>query len=200
MIPDEPSLSGATPSDSDPAGSATRGGQHDTTSGATPEAGSTEGATPDTPLDDAGRAALDKERGARRDAERKASEYRRRIAELEDAGKPELERATSAAQRAQAEAETHAKRVTELETLLAERDRSDLRRKVIAEVGLPLDMADRLHGDDLRALRADATKLAEAISAGRPVGDIGIGRGNAAGGRPRGVDMNQLIREASGRG
>ena len=195
---DESSTSGATPSDSDPAGSATRGGQ-DTTSGATPEAGSTEGATPDASLDEAGRAALDKERGARREAERKASEYRRRIAELEDAGKPELERATSVAQRAQAEAETHAKRVSELEAQLAERDHSDLRRKVAAEVGLP-EMADRLKGDDLRALRADAAKLVETLSAGRPVGDIGIGKGNAASGRPGRVDMNQLIREAAGRG
>ena len=83
---------------------------------------------------------------------------------------------------------------------LADRDAADLRRKVAAEVGLPADMADRLRGDDLRALRADAAKLAETISAGRPVGDIGIGRGNTASGRQRGVDMNQLIREAAGRG
>lgn len=196
---DETGTSGATPeSGPDPAGSATRGGQ-DTTLGATPEAGSTEGATPDASLDEAGRAALDKERGARREAERKASEYRRRIAELEDAGKPELERAASAAQRAQTEAETHAKRVAELEAQLAEREAADLRRKVAAEVGLP-EMADWLRGDDLRTLRANAAKLVETISAGRPVGDIGIGKGNAASGRPGRVDMNQLIREAAGRG
>jgi hypothetical protein len=199
-VTDDTGTSGATPeSGHDPAGSATRGGQ-ETTSGATPAAGSTEGATPDTSLADAGRAALDKERNARRDAERKASEYRRRIDELEDAGKPELERATAAAQRAQTEAQTHAQRVAELEKQLADRDAADLRRKVAAEVGLPAEMADRLHGDDLRALRADATKLAETIAGGRPVGDIGIGKGNAAGGRQGRVDMNQLIREAAGRG
>lgn len=191
---DEPGSGGATPPEPDPAAGATPGGQQDPGTNTGPQ-----GATPDTPLGDAGQAALDKERTARRDAERQATEYRRRVAELEDAGKPELERATGALKRVEAERDTHAQRVAELERTLADRDAADLRRKVAAEVGLPPDMADRLRGDNLQALRGDAKKLAEAISAGRPVGDIGIGRGNAAaGGRAR-DDMTQLIREAAGR-
>ena len=67
---------GATPPEPDPTG-ATPGGQQR----------SDEGATPDTPLGEAGRQALEKERATRREAERKASEYRNRIAELEDATK-----------------------------------------------------------------------------------------------------------------
>jgi len=197
MTPDEPGSGGATPPASpDPGTGATPGGQTDPGG----DAGQ-QGATPDTPLGDAGQAALDKERNARRDAERQANEYRRKIAELEDAGKPELERASSALKRAETERDTHAQRVAELEAQLADREAADLRRKVGAEVGLPADMADRLRGDNLQALRGDAKKLAEAISAGRPVGDIGIGRGAAAAGASSGRgDMTQLIREAAGRG
>jgi len=197
MTPDEPGSGGATPPASpDPAAGATPGGQTDPNGNADGQ----QGATPDPPLGDAGQAALTKERDARRDAERQANEYRRRVAELEDAGKPELERASSAQKRAEAERDTHAQRVAELEAQLADRDAADLRRKVAAEVGLPADMADRLRGDNLQALRGDAKKLAETISAGRPVGDIGIGRGNAAGGTSGRGDMTQLIREAAGRG
>ena len=201
-MPDEPGQGGAMPPEGhDPAAGATPGGPQDTGPDATSGAGSTEGATPDTPLGDGGQAALDKERDARREAERQTREYRRRIAELEDAGKPELERASSALKRAEAERDTHAQRVAELERQLADRDVADLRRKVAVEVGLPADMADRLRGDNLQALRGDAKKLAESISAGRPVGDVGIGRGGAAAGSRQGrVDMTQLIREAAGRG
>lgn len=196
---EETGSSGATPeSGPDPAAGATPGGQEPTT-GATPAAGSTEGATPDTPLGDSGEAALERERVARREAEKQAREFRRRIADLEDAGKPELERAQSMLQRTEAERDAHAARVAELEANLKARDLNDLRRQVATESGLPLEMADRLKGDDLRTLRADATKLVETLGSSRS-GDLGGGRGATAAGRSRGVDMNTLIREAAGRG
>ena len=197
---EETGSSGATPeSGPDPAAGATPGGRQEPTTGATPAAGSTEGATPDTPLGDSGEAALERERVARREAEKQAREYRRRITDLEDAGKPELERAQSMLQRTEAERDAHAARVAELEANLKARDMHDLRRQVATESGLPLEMADRLKGDDLRSLRADATKLVETLGSSR-AGDVGIGRGGTAAGRSRGVDMNTLIREAAGRG
>ena len=120
---------------SDPANGATPG-RAQTGNGATPDTGGIEGATPDTPLGDAGREALDAERTARRDADRQLAEDRRRIAEIEDAGKPELERAqaASSAHRTRSNA-TRAQRVAELEAQIAERDLRDLKRKAAAEVG-----------------------------------------------------------------
>ena len=195
---DEPGQGGATPPGPDPASGATPGGQQPTR-GATPQAGSTEGATPDTPLGEAGQAALDRERDARRDAERKAAEYRRRLNEAEDASKPELERVKAQAERARLEAEAHQTRIAELESELSRRDLDTLKAKVAAEFELPPSVASRLQGSDLRALRADAKDLVEQLKAGQPVGNFGGGQGGSAAGRGR-VDMNQLIREAAGRG
>lgn len=188
----------ATSSGSDPAADATSGGQQG--SERQPQGGDgQEGATPDTPLGEAGQKALDAERAKRRDAERSAAEYRRRIAELEDAGKPDLERAQAALKRTQEESEAHAARVADLEGQIAERERHDLAVKAASEVNLPPEMAARLVGDNLQALRSDAKKLAETLGQ-RTRGDIGIGRGAAAAGRPQSVPMTQLIREAAGRG
>jgi hypothetical protein len=199
-VVDEPGSGGATPPSPDPASGATPGGQNQPDPGATPGAGSTEGATPDTPLGDAGQVALDRERDAKREALRQAAEYRRKLTELEDAGKPELERAQAQARRAAAEVETHRARIAELEGEIAARDLAALKAQVATEVGLPPSVAARLQGTDLRSLRADAKELAGQIQEGKPVGSAGIGQGGtAAGGRGR-VSMNDLIREAAGRG
>jgi chromosome segregation ATPase len=199
-VVDEPGQTGATPSGPDPASGATPGGQQPTGSGATPGAGSTEGAKPDTSLGDAGRDALEKERGARRDADRKLAEARQRIADLEDSGRTEDQRREARLQRAQLELEQSTKRIQELEAQAADRELRDLRREVATEAGLPASMAQRLEGNDLRTLKADAKKLAEELHTGTPVGDLGIGRGGAASGQRSRVDMNQLIRQAAGRG
>lgn len=192
---------GATPGNGpDPASGATPGGQQETGSGATPEDGSKEGATPDTSLRDSGRVALDKERDARRDAERQLAETRRRINELEDAGKSETERLAAQLQRTAGDLEKRDQRIAELEGQIAHRELVELQRQVAAEFALPATMAARLHGNDLRSLRADAKSMAEELQAGTPAGSIGIGQGGAAAGGTRRVDMNSIIREAAGRG
>jgi hypothetical protein len=197
----EPNAGGATPQGSDPAAGATPGGQQQgPADGATPTPGSsTEGATPDTQLTDAGRVAIEKERNARRDAERRAAEYRTRLQEIEDANKPELERAQTQAKRSQLEAETHKARITELEAEIRRRDLEALKAQVAAEAELPVTLAGRLQGDDLRSLRADAKEMAAQLRTGQ-AGSFRVGEGGSAAGGTRRVDMNQMIREAAGRG
>jgi hypothetical protein len=192
---DNQATAGATPPEPDPATGATPSGQQQTTGGATPPAGSTEGARPDTSLGNAGREALEKERAARREADRQLADARKLVAQLEDRDKSESERTRSALDRAR-------ERITELEARESERELFDLKREVAEELDLPASLAPRLQGDDRRSLKADATKLAEELKAGRPEGDLGIGRGAGAAGGPQGgrVDMNQMIREAAGRG
>lgn len=194
---DESTASGATPSGSDPASGATPGGQG-TGSGATPEAGSKEGATPDTSLGDTGRVALDNERNARRDAERQLAETRRRINELEDAGKSDGERTQARLARANADLETATRKNAELEAQIAKRDLDVLKMEVATEAKLPPFMAQRLQGDDLRSLRADAKKISDELAASS-TGSLGLGQGGGAVSGGRRVDMNTLIREAAGR-
>jgi hypothetical protein len=192
-VADEPAPSGARPSEPDPASGARPSGQQDPGTGARPDGqGSTEGARPDTALGDGGREALDRERAARRDADRQLAEARTRLADLENAGKTEVERARSDLDRA-------TKRIEELEGQAHERELIDLRREIAEEVDLPASLAKRIQGDDARSMRADAKKLKEELDAGTPVGDIGIGRGGAAGSQRGRVDMNTLIRQAAGR-
>ena len=195
---DEPTSTGATPSGSDPAAGATPGGQQQTGSGATPEPGS-QGATPDTPLGEAGRIALERERDARREAERSNAEMRKRINDLEDAGKSDVDKMRAQLSRAQLDVETKDAEIASLKAAAATLELDQLKREVAAEAGLPASVASRLHGTDLRSLRSDAKSLADELNAGTPAGQIGIGRGGAAQGNRR-VDMNQLIREAAGRG
>lgn len=180
--------------------------------GATPDEPPTpEGATPDGPtgrrdaagrdddaaLRDRGKAALDKERDARREAERRAQEAERRLQELEDAGKTEVERAISRLDRQSAELESERGRAAELERRLQERELHELKRSVADEFGIPLSAAHRLQGTDLRSLKADAQKFLDERPT-QSTGSIGVGRGGGSAGRG-GVDMNALIREASGR-
>jgi hypothetical protein len=155
------------------------------------------GATPSTTDDksgddlrDAGVRALTAEREARQAAERRAAESDRRVAELEDAGKSEVERALNQAKRDREAREAAEARLNEFE-------RSAAKQRIAVEVGLPLELAERLHGDDDRALRADAKRLLDLTQP--PDGRLGAGRG---GGTPTRVadDMNARIREATGRG
>jgi exonuclease VII small subunit len=185
---------GAKPPEAEPgAGAKPPGGTPD---GATPKG--EEGNKPDTPLGDNGIAALEKERDARREAERNVAQLRDRVTELEDAGKSELDRAMSALKRATDDLAKSSARIGELEGELSKRDTDALKAKIAEEEGLPPSVAKRLTGKDARELRADAKALKDELNAGTPVGVIGVGRGGTASGTRR-VDMNTLIRDAAGR-
>lgn len=175
-----------------------------TPTGATPEGRTAgEGATPGTGTSDAdtlraqGKEALEKERTARREAERRVAETERRLAELEDAGKSEVDRAISRLDRQSSELDASRARVAELESKLAARELLELKREIAHEVGIPPEAAHRLQGTDARSIKADATRYLEERGKDA-VGDFGGGRGGTASGA-RGVDMNRIIREASGR-
>jgi hypothetical protein len=189
-VADEPGTGGATPPDAP------------TPEGAKPEGPADDGRDAPSGDDDSslrtpGKAALDKEREARREAERRATEYEKRLQALEDEGKSEIERAISRLDRQSAELDQERSRSSELQRRLDEVELLELKRSVAAEAGLPLDAAHRLVGTDVRSLKADAQRYLE--ERGKPEGSLGIGRGGAASGRGVAVDMNQLIREASGR-
>jgi hypothetical protein len=96
------------------------------------------------PEDEAGKKALEAERAARREAERKLKEF-------EDAGKSELEKATTAASEA-------AKRAEEAEL-------KALRLEVAGDKGLTPSQARRLVGTTKEELEADADQLLEDFAA-----------------------------------
>src|SRR5215467_12416633 len=114
----------------------------DATSGATPGGGNTpDGAkptgdkqeaqgAPDTPLGDGGTSALEKERDARRDAERRVAQLRDKVTELEDAGKSELDRAVSQLKRAGDDLAKANERIAVLEGELTKRDLDALKLKI----------------------------------------------------------------------
>lgn len=194
---DETATGGVTPPEPEPGASAKPTG--DSAPNGEKPTGEGKGAKPDTPTEDEGlRGALDKERDARRDAERRAAQMRDRVTELEDAGKSELERATAQLKRAMDEQAKQTARITELEGELSRRDLDALRVSIAAEAGLSASVAKRLQGKDARELRADAKSLKEELDGGRTA-TIGVGRGGTASGTRRGASMNDLIREAAGR-
>lgn len=169
--------------------------------GATPAGQSTEGAKPEDGEDtgklrDAGKAALEREREARREAERRATEAERQLQSLQDEGKTELERAVARADRAAAELEQERANRSRLEEQVAAGELLELKRSIASEMGVPQDAAHRLEGTDVRTLKADATRYLEERK--QVEGDLGLGRGGAAAGRS-GADMNSIIREAAGR-
>lgn len=185
---DDTGTDGATPTDASTPDGATPDGQ----AGGTRDASADDAAA----LRAAGKAALDKERDARREAERRATDAERRLNELEDAGKSEVERAIARLDRQAAELDRERTLRMELEEKLAERDLLELKRQVAIDAGIPLDAAHRLVGTDARSLKADAQRYLEERRSAE--GSLGVGRGGGAAART-GVDMNQLIREASGR-
>ena len=189
--------SGATPQEGpDPVQGATPDGQQQQTdAGATPAEGSTQGATPDQPLADAGRQALDRERDARRDAERQLVEVRRQLREAQDTGKTEEELRAARLQRAESDlAELTAERDT-LRAELSRRDLDTLRMRIAAEEGVG-DLAEFIGGEDTRSIRDAAKKLAARRT---PTGNLGIGLGGGATSQRGQADMNTLIRRGAGR-
>lgn len=108
----------------------------------------------DGELGDKGKAALERERAARREAERRAKDGDAAVArlkEIEDAQKSEQEKLTERAEKAEREA--------------AEAKVSLLRRDVAADKQLPLAMADRLRGTTREELEADADELLKMLPA-----------------------------------
>jgi hypothetical protein len=160
--------------------------------GATPDAEREAGARPagdDDALRATGQVALERERAARREAEQRAKEHERRIAELEDRDKTEVERARASAERERKRAEDAEARIAALEL-------SALRREVASELGLPARLAERLRGDTERELRADARRLLDDLGE-RATGDVGVGKGGSATRASAKTDMNDWIRGGS---
>jgi hypothetical protein len=147
-------------------------------------------------LRERGRVALDRERTARREAEQRATDLEQRLTAIEDQGKSELERAIARLDRQASDLDGVRARNTELEQELARRDLLDLKRDVALELGIPLEAAHRLQGTDARSIKADAQRYLDERR--RLQGDLGVGRGGAAAQRGS-SDMNDLIRQASGR-
>lgn len=108
-------------------------------------------------LGENGKAALEKERAARREAEKRAKaneDAAKRLAEIEEANKTEQQKAIDRAEKAEREA--------------AELRQQVLRRDVAAAKGIPAELADRLRGDDREALEADADTLLALVKQPEP--------------------------------
>lgn len=144
-----------------------------------PAAAATEAPTPDptpTPdtLGDGGKAALQAERKARRDAEKAAAEALAKVKEFE--------------QRDLSAQEKLAQQVQELEAKAARAEAEALRLRIAAETDLPADLHEFLVGSSEEELRAKAEKLkaATAASARRPQPDP------SQGAKPDSTDPAQL--------
>lgn len=110
----------------------------------------------------AGIKALNAERDARAAAEKLAKEYETKLQEFEDANKSEAEKAEAELQRRLADLDAR-------DASLAAQEYELLKRSVATSKGLPADLADRLQGDDRKALEKDADALlALVVPSGEP--------------------------------
>lgn len=135
------------------------------------------------------RTALEAERNQRKRLEAEAKRLQQAIDQRDDAGKSELER-----ERARAERE--AARASEAEAKLALKETETLARQVAAEAGIP-HLWGWLKGDDIRQIRADATRLREAM--GMPGGALDGGVRGLGVPRTAPPSMDDLIREGARR-
>ena len=112
-------------------------------------------------LGDAGKKALDAERAARKEAEKRLNEAAARIAEFEDAQRTEEEKREHELNtlRAQIEEERKQREAVERDLLI---------KSVASEFGLPDELANRLVGDDRDALVEDAKQLQKLIKPSGP--------------------------------
>jgi hypothetical protein len=127
------------------------------------------------------RKALDAERRQRRAAEREVKRHADAAKAQADAEKTELERMTE--------------RATLAEAKIADYEREVLARQIAAEAGIP-EWWDRLSGEDVRSLRADAQKVRERLGYGSGALDGGV-RGSGV--VQREPSMDDLIRSGARR-
>lgn len=136
------------------------------------EATTNEGET----LGEGGIKALHAERKARAEAEKRATEMAKRIEEYEAAQRTEAENLAHERDKALAELEAERK-------ARAEAERAVIAREVVAELGLPVELAGRIQGDDREAMIEDArvfAAIAKASEPSRPAPIGAVGNGNNA--------------------
>ena len=112
-------------------------------------------------LGDAGKKALDAERAARKEAEKRLNEAAARIEEFENAQRTEEEKREYELEtlRAQIEEERKQREAVERDLLI---------KSVASEFGLPDELSSRLVGDDREALVEDAKRLQKIIAPSGP--------------------------------
>lgn len=122
-------------------------------------------------LGDGGKKALEAERAARREAEKRAKDLAAQVEKFEDSQRTEEERRQHELEtaRAEVEAERKAREVLERKLLVSE---------IAAERGIPAQMAERLQGDTAEEIAADADEMKKLLApegprAPRPVPEAG---------------------------
>lgn len=118
-----------------------------------PASGEDDPKDPPADLGDAGKKAIDEERKARREAERRANDLDKRLKEFEDAGKTEIEKLTG--------------RVADLEPKLTAAEARALRLEIALDKGVPKSLAVRLQGSTREEMEADADELLKTIGNGK---------------------------------
>ena len=127
-------------------------------------------------LGEGGIKALHAERKARADAEKRATEMAKRIEEFEAAQRTEAENLAHERDKALAELEAERK-------ARADAERAVIAREVVAEMGLPVELAGRIQGDDREAMMEDAkvfAAIAKTSEPSRPAPIGAVGNGNHA--------------------
>lgn len=127
-------------------------------------------------LGEGGIKALHAERKARADAEKRATEMAKRIEEFEAAQRTEAENLAHERDKALAELEAERK-------ARADAEHAVIAREVVAELGLPVELAGRIQGDDRDAMMEDArvfAAIAKTSEPSRPAPIGAVGNGNHA--------------------
>jgi hypothetical protein len=112
-------------------------------------------------LGEAGKRALDAERAARKETEKRLNEALARVEQFEDSQRTEDEKR-------QHELETLRAQVADEQKRREAVERDLLVRSVAAEYGIPDELAGRLSGDDREALAEDAKTLQKLIAPSGP--------------------------------
>lgn len=108
-------------------------------------------------------AELEKARKALKEANKEAAERRKKLDEYEAAEKKRQDAEMTEAEKVQARLKELESAIAEKDTLLKQKERQELQRKVAAAVGLPEGLASRLSGDDEEAMTADAQAILELL-------------------------------------
>jgi hypothetical protein len=143
----------------------------------------------DEALRDAGKKAIEQERVARRDAQKQLRATQTRLKELEDRDKTDQQKLEERASGAETRVSALESENTDLKAQLA-------RVKIGVQKGLPVELIDRLRGDDEQSIAKDADALAKQFARARPPGGFDNGVRDSA---PADGDFNRLIRQAAGR-